>query len=142
MRAEVGEVPAGSPPEAYALEFTADVASGSQRDLTCAVEIARFRKLDAAIMVLSNDDPRNVQLKLAWVSVDRASNVWVACCPSGVNRAGPQAFREIACRYMGLTSPCARALIGQTIWSSTGIPRGICDAYGSVLTSSIIAGDG
>jgi len=142
MRDEIGEVPAGSPPEAYALESTVEGACGSQRELTCAVEIARCNALNAEILALSNDNPHNRQRKLAWVSVDRASNVWVTCCPSGVNRAGPQAFREIACRYMGLTSPCARALIGQTIWSSTGDPRGVCDPYGTVLTSSTLAGDG
>jgi hypothetical protein len=98
--------------------------------------------LDADILALPTDDPHNVHLKLAWLSVDRASSVWVTSCPSGANRAGPESFREIACRFMGLTSPCARALSGQTIWSAGGEVRGICDAYGAVLTSSTLSGDG
>jgi hypothetical protein len=117
---------------------SADGANGTQRELTLAVELKRFTQLDTDIKALPIGDQR----KLAWVSVDRSSDVFVTSCPSGVNRAGPVAFREIACRYMGAKSPCASALEGQTIWSAGGVERGICDAYGTVLTSQALAGDG
>ena len=138
MRDEVGQVPAGQPPAAFALDHLVEGARGSQRELTRAVELARFRVLDAELMALPNDDQR----KVAWVSVDRNSSIWVASCPSGSNRASPTAFREIANRYMGLPSPCARALNGQTIWSATGEARGVCDVYGNKLTSCTLSGDG
>ena len=135
MRVEVGEVPEGQPPEAYTLDSPVDGAHGSQRELTCA-------ELDAEIMALPNDVPCCLQCKLAWSSVDRSSSIWVTSCPSGKNRASPTAFREIASRYMGLPSPCARALIGQTIWSKNGDEVGVCDRYGNKLTSCTLSGDG
>jgi len=100
--------------------------------------LARLKDLDVAITALPNDDQR----KIAWVSVDRNSSIWVASCPSGRNRAGPAAFQEIACRYMGKPSPTASALAGQSIWSMEGVARGVCDPYGIALTSCVLSGDG
>ena len=135
MRGEIGAV--DDQHDAAIFANSADGANGTQRELTRAVELKRFTALGNTIQALPFGDQRG----LAWASVDGASNVWVTSCPTGGNRAGPAAFREIACRYMGAKSPCACALEGQTIWSDSGA-RGTCDAFGNELTSRHLAGDG
>ena len=138
LRAEAGD---RATDEECALFYDASGARGLQRELTFVVERQRRDDLAADIAALPvNNNVAAVFRRMAWVSVDKSSAVWVSSIPTKHMRAGPVEFREICATYFGAPSPVASALAGQTIFGKDGTARGVCDQFGLKLASARLDG--
>jgi hypothetical protein len=139
LRAEVAHSDAPGPLSCEAASAGLRCATRLQHAVTAQRELVSRDRLHRDIMALPDGDPRQE----AWVSADQLSSAWVASWPSPQREWAlqPREFREVFTGYLGLDSPCVRALAGQPIrGGGAGVAR-ICDAQGRQLCLANLPGD-
>ena len=123
------------------LRVPVEAASGTQRDLTTAVEVARRGDFERAIDSLPVDDRRRTAFHAN--AGCKLSRVWIAGIPDGIYEGAPaRHFVEGVASYFGTTSPCASPIVGETIFDKDGRNRGFVNQYGDALASLSLIGAG
>ena len=118
-----------------------EAASGTQRDLTTAVEVARRGDFERAIDSLPVDDRRRTAFHAN--AGCKLSRVWIAGIPDGIYEGAPaRHFVEGVASYFGTASPCASPIVGETIFDKDGRNRGYVNKYGDALASLSLIGAG
>jgi len=140
MRAVIGHN-YGDDDRTAVLREHAEAATGTQRMLTTAVEVARQGDLEQAIDLLPPSDRRRMAYHAN--AKCKFSRVWISGIPDGVYEgAPPRHFVEGVASYLGTASPCARPLVGQAIYDRLGQNRGFVNDYGDDLASLSLIGAG
>jgi len=123
------------------LRVPVEAASGTQRDLTTAVEVARRGDFERAIDSLPVDDRRRTAFHAN--AGCKLSRVWIAGIPDGIYEGAPaRHFVEGVASYFGTASPCASPIVGETIFDKDGRNRGYVNKYGDALASLSLIGAG